>query len=408
MIIVNTLQSNFWKVFTFMLTWRRNFIPILSIYFMTLPNSTANMIGLYTGIWNLAGFLLEIPSGYFADRFWHKKTLVLSKILMLLSTLSFIYVQNFYGFIIGSSLISASFAFTSWTMSAFMHETLESLWKEGDFSRIMWRIKWNVSLASILLIIGLPFLTKIDILIPLKVWLFLDIVGLIVSILLAKPKKHEDVEEIEIKSVLEIFKETKKLKFLPFAIFTSLIMWFLTWEAAFRTVYLESIWYPVIFLGFVMWLSRLVWFVVWRYAHLIEKYLTMKQHLFFEIFFFSLYFILVAFFSNPYLVASIFIIGIGYKWWRDQVIVGYLLKNYISDKNYKATIISIKSQIVLLFWFIIPLGIGFVMNYSYKLWYYVLGGSLFVFLLISFLFIDFRENKNWKEKFLDFMWKFSK
>jgi fucose permease len=31
----------------------------------------------------LAGFLMEIPSGYFADRFGHKKTLILSKVFML-------------------------------------------------------------------------------------------------------------------------------------------------------------------------------------------------------------------------------------------------------------------------------------------------------------------------------------
>ena len=69
------LQSNLWKLFLMELTTRRNYIPILALYFLTLPNATAQQIGLYTGISWLAGFILEIPSGYLSDIFGHKKTL---------------------------------------------------------------------------------------------------------------------------------------------------------------------------------------------------------------------------------------------------------------------------------------------------------------------------------------------
>ncbi len=184
-------------------------------------------------------------------------------------------------------------------------------------------------------IILLPLLTKIDILFPIKVGLFLDIIGFIIAILLVNPKKQKDIDGIEIKSILQIFKETKKLKFLPFAIFTGSIWGFFMWWSVFKDIYLTDLWYPVAFLGFVMWLSRLVWFIIWRYAYLIEEHFTMKQHLFFEIFFFTICLILIAYFSNPYLIATVFIISIGYKWWRSQVITWYLLKNYISDKNYR-------------------------------------------------------------------------
>lgn len=388
---LQNLEGNIWKMFVYIFTGRRAYISVLSIYFLTLPNTTANMLGLFTGIGNLAAFFFEIPSGYLADRFGHKKTLILAKVMMLISTASFIFIQNFYGFVLGSICMSISIAFTSGTNSAFMQETLERLGREKEYSKIMGRMRGNVSLASVALIILLPFLTKIDILWPFYVSLFLDILGLIVVFSFANPKNKIKISKNEIKSIARIFKDSRKLNFLPFAIFTSAIAGFATSEAVFRYVYLETLGYPIAWVGFVMGLSRLVWFFVGRYAHLIEEYFTMRQLLIFELLFFPGYFFVAAYLSNPYLIAAVIIVAIGYMWGRGQVIEGYILNNHISDKNYKATVISIKNQIGLFFQFVVPFSIGFIMNYSYKLGYAVLGICLFAVLLTSFFFINKKQ-----------------
>ena len=65
---------------------RRNFAPIIAIFFLTLPNSIAQQIGIYSGIGFLAGFLLEIPSGYLSDTIGHKKALILVGIGFILSS----------------------------------------------------------------------------------------------------------------------------------------------------------------------------------------------------------------------------------------------------------------------------------------------------------------------------------
>lgn len=53
----------------------------------------------------------------------------------------------------------------------------------------------------------------------------------------------------------------------------------------------------------------------------------------------------MAYFSNPYLVAFFPIIMLGYMFGRSQVIESYILNNHLKDKNYKATILSIQSQV---------------------------------------------------------------
>ena len=96
----NNVSGNIWKYFIFQLSQRRNFIPILSIFFLTLPNTTAQQIGIYTGIGYLASFIFEIPSGYFADKFGHKRTLIIAKLLMIFSVLAFIYSNSLLPFIL--------------------------------------------------------------------------------------------------------------------------------------------------------------------------------------------------------------------------------------------------------------------------------------------------------------------
>ena len=73
----------------------------------------------------LASFLIEIPTGYFADRFGHKNSLILAKVFKILSTLSFVLGTNIYWFVAGSVFGALGFALQSGTQQAFVHETLK-------------------------------------------------------------------------------------------------------------------------------------------------------------------------------------------------------------------------------------------------------------------------------------------
>ncbi|GAH73457.1 unnamed protein product, partial [marine sediment metagenome] len=234
----NHLSSNIWKFFLFNLSQRRHFIPILAVFFLTLPNTNAQQIGIYLGIGFLASFLLEIPSGYFADKFGHKETLVLAKVLMILSMFSFIIADSLPFFILGSALISISFSFTSGTDSAFIHDTLIQLKREKEFTKIMSKLLANVSIISAILIILLPFLTNISILLPLKVNLIFDFLGLFAVLALKSPKREGEI--VEHSSFFKLVKKAANPGFYIFAIFTGAIGGFILGSTAYKEVYLQS------------------------------------------------------------------------------------------------------------------------------------------------------------------------
>ena len=388
------------KFFVYMFSQRRNFIPILSIYFLSIPNTTANQIWIFTWIWYLASLLLEIPSWYISDVFWHKETLIISKIFQLFSV--FLYIiwwlffqdQIFYVFILAFAFQSLWFSFFSWTTQAFYHDVLRRFWKEKEYSKLKWKMSANVSLVSVLIIIALPFLTKIHIVLPLFVWLIFDVIWLIAIFFIKDVKKDSKIKDK--KSIIQVLKDSRSYNILWFSIF----LWFATGiflaENSFRWPYLESLWYPIMLLWFVMWVSRIVWFLVWNNLHIIEKHLTPRLHFLFEVFLFTLYYFSISYFSNPYLVWLIISIVVWYAWWRKPVIEWYVLKN-VWNTSYKASFLSLEAQVNAIVWTIFSFIIWFLMNYySYKIWYFLVWIITFIFLsfIYYFMFLGVRDKEN--------------
>lgn len=73
-------------------------------------------------------------------------------------------------------------------------------------------------------------------------------------------------------------------------------------DNAYRSPYLVSLGYPLIYLGFVMALSRLVWWYVGRSVKRIEHYISFRQLIMIEVCIFPLYYITTGYIENPWVV----------------------------------------------------------------------------------------------------------
>lgn len=377
------LKANIRKYFIHTLTTRRNFIPILSIYFMTFPDNIIRQLWFMTWIGSLAGFLLEIPSGYFADRFGHKKTLILAKIFLVISTSMFIIWWDFWIFALGSLFMAFWHAFNSGTKQALLHETLTELGREKEYTKISSKIWGNVSLISVLFIVTLPFFTQIDFRIPFMIGLAFDVWWLINSFLFIQPKIAQKVKTN--KSMFTIFKEFKNHK----KIFLTSIFFAITFGIYmsvnwFRWVYLESIGFPVILIGLVMGLSRLVWRWLSKITHIVEARISINQLMFFEIFLYSLSFLWISLSKNLYVVWAVFILISWYQRARMPIVDNFILKN-LKDKQYKATILSMRSQVSAIISFSLMFILWFIMEFSYTRWFLTV--ALLAFVGLSSMFV---------------------
>jgi hypothetical protein len=302
--------------------------------------------------------------------------------------LFFIFWDWLVSFSIWSILIAAGFSFNSWTWSAFIHETLIWLKKDNQYSKIMWRINWNTSLISMFFIIALPFLTQFEMVYPLLFWLWMDILWLIIVFTLVKPNNIYEIQHSN-ETLMSVIKKTSKI---PGAIIYILFIWSIVWfmhsEHAYRNIYVEDLWLPIILIWSIMALSRWIWFIVSRFIHVIEDRYTMKQIMLFEIIIFFIWYIIIWLFNNPYIIVIIFAVLIWYQQWKETIMESYLLKNYSPNQRYKATLLSFSSQIwyfvKILFWILFWLMYTVNPSYAYIVFWIIVWTSLYLMYLWIF------------------------
>ena len=97
---------------------------------------------LIQGIFRIAAFLFEIPSGYLADVFSRKKIMVLAALLQFLGMLLLIWAQGFWAVVVCESLMGMADALLSGTGEAYVYDLLKRDGKENQY------VKENGSIKS--------------------------------------------------------------------------------------------------------------------------------------------------------------------------------------------------------------------------------------------------------------------
>jgi len=154
------LHQNIWKYALVLIAKKRIFVAILGAYYLTISGVTPQVIGVILLASYLAGFILEIPSGYASDKLGHKQALVISALLFICSTLLFLFANNIAFLILGGICMSAGIAFHSGTGSAFMHETLRGLKREHEYTQVMGKLSAIGFGVPIILTVLVPFFVR--------------------------------------------------------------------------------------------------------------------------------------------------------------------------------------------------------------------------------------------------------
>jgi len=386
------LKSNIWKIFILRITQKRYYFAMLSIYFLTLPNTNAQQIGIWAGIGYLSEFLFELPSGYISDKIGHKKMLIIAKIFMICGISSFIHGGSYEFFMLGAMFTSLSFASISGSRTAFLHETLVGLDQEKEFIKVSTKIAAYYALFNASIISLILYTTQFGLKYPLYIGLGLDIIGLITAISLTTPPKLK-IPKIK-KNIFQLLKEAKDTNFIPFAIFTGSITGFAIAKKNFTFPYLESLGFPIMLLGLITGISALLQFFVASNLGKYENKINLKKVFIFDIILFSGSFLLIATLNNLILIFTVLVLTGAYETGRRSFIDSYLIKNHVADKNYKATMLSIKGQITMFINFILVFSIGYLMNISYQLGFLGMGLILLIILSSSYQYLSSQEAPN--------------
>lgn len=155
-------------------------------------------------VWSTTAFLLEIPSGVWADKYSRKNILFVGQLIRSLGYASWLLFPNFWGFLVGFVLWGIKSALTSGTFQALIYDELKLLNEEKQFTKILGRTKTlsftailvASALASPAILLGYPFVLIIS-----------SVAVLIAGIMVVTVPKAQNVESTHEKEYFSLLKE---------------------------------------------------------------------------------------------------------------------------------------------------------------------------------------------------------
>jgi MFS family permease len=386
------LKNNIWKLNIFQVFSNLAFFVPIIVLFWQKNGLSMTQIMFLQSLFSVVVVLMEVPTGYFADIFGRKKSLMFSGIFLFLAMSVYSIGGSFFHFLIAEILWAFGISFASGSDSAFIYDTLKDLKRENEYKKI-----WGNSIFFLLLAIALAnilggFIGEINFRFT---FLFtLPFLALLAPLALSmeEPTRHKLIFK---KGYLwELFKiikytilENSKLRWL--IIYSGIIyafnqsaLWF--YQPYFSLSGLEIIHFGIIFASF-----QIVAAITSKYAHRMEEKLGEKYSLGILFFLTGISFLLMSnfifLFSFSFAFLQQFVRG-----FHKIVIDDYIHK--LTSSEARATIISAKNMIgQLIYALVIPFAGWIADVYTILQAMTVLGITILAIGLFSLIFL--RKNK---------------
>lgn len=387
------IEKNIPKFAALMVVDKRVYGAILSLFFLSVNDVYEFHIG-WILLWGaVTSFLFEIPSGYISDKIGHQKTIVLSRIFMIGSTLSYIFATNMYMLIAGGVLFNLAISCMSGTATAFMHDTLKALDREKDYSKVMGKAASIGYAIPTLFMAAASYLANYDLKYIFMVSLVIDAVGLFIALSLTpinySKQYKQELKETKLKDVI---KEGFKLGFMPYALIGAFIGGTLIGIRGYVDPFQQIAGADIALFGVFLGFSRLASSFVSLYSEQMKKYSTIYTFNVFRTIVFSALLISLGFVQNWQTIVIIMILINTINLGIHEVNKHYDLE-LINQSKFKATLISIKGQIHQVALAATTMGLGYAVTYyTYQVSFMSLGIVYFIFCSIC-LFYIFKKHK---------------
>ena len=227
-------------------------MPIVVIFFQENGLSLQEVM-ILQGMYSFMVATMEIPSGYLADVFGRKNTLILGGIFCFFGFLIISLSFSFWYFIIGEIFLGIGSSFISGADSAILYDSLAESKKENEYTKVEGVAYGIGNFSEAIAGICGGLLAEISLRLPWNVQVV--VAGLIIpfTFLLVEPKKHQQNKLAKsFKTIWQVVKfslvENKTLKWL---IILSSSIGFSTLSLAwFAQPYFKSIDMPLKYFGF--------------------------------------------------------------------------------------------------------------------------------------------------------------
>ncbi|MGC9331397.1 MAG: MFS transporter [Bacteroidales bacterium] len=343
------LQSNIPRLYLIKIAkWFMMTMPIIVLFYQANGLGMREVL-LLQAVYSITIVILEIPSGYAADTWGRKSTLVIGAVLGTLGFVVYSFSYGFWGFLMAEMVLGTGQSFISGSDSAMLYDTLLSQNKQHQYLKLEGRVLSMGNFAETLAALAGGALAEISLRLPFQAQIAVAAIAIPAAVTLTEPPRHKDVQKGSLKKILRIVKhslvQNKVLRYnILFSSITGCATLTMAW---FIQPYMDTI------LGFSKTQIGIAWAVLnltvgltSLVAYRIEHRLSNKITIYGIIFFIGLGYVSLALFNTlwviPFLLMFYFTRGIATPVLKDYI-------NRLTKSDQRATVLSVRNFVIRVF-----------------------------------------------------------
>lgn len=276
---VKKIEGNIWKLYIFQILCGLYFsVPVMVLFWQENGLSLTEIMILQS-LFSIFVVLLEVPTGYFADIFGRKKSLIFASFFSFFGFLFYSLGYGFYQFLIAETLLAFALSLISGADSAMLYDTLKDLKKENLYKKIWGNIlSYGFVSAAFACVVG-GFVGEVNL--RWTIYLTVPFVAMLIPLAfsLREPRRHKLIfKKGYIVDIFRIIKtvvlNNKRLKWL--IIYSGVLLGFNGAGLWLYQPYFQISGLDIVYFGIIFALFNIVAAISSKYAHKIENAIGQK------------------------------------------------------------------------------------------------------------------------------------
>jgi MFS family permease len=191
-------------------------MPIIVLFYQENGLGMRDVL-LLQAVYSIAIVALEIPSGYAADTWGRKTTLIIGAILGTLGFVIYSFSFGFWGFLLAELILGVGQSFISGSDSAMLYDTLLSQKREKQYLKFEGQVLSMGNFAETLAALAGGLLAEVSLRLPFQAQIAVAAIAIPAAITLREPPRHRDMQKGSMKKILGIVRhallENKVLRY---------------------------------------------------------------------------------------------------------------------------------------------------------------------------------------------------
>lgn len=320
-----------------------------------------SQIFLLKSVYSIAMVATELPSGYLADVWGCRRTILMGAILGTLGILIYSLSHDFTSFMVAEVILGIGFSCVSGADSALLYDSLKAENREHEYIRFEGRITSAGNFAEAMAGVAGGLLATISLRTPYFFQIGIAAIGIPAAFLLKEPRHVLEKAHLTFKDILTVLKINYQQKEIRSAILISSFTGAATLTYAwFVQPYFEKAGVPVSAFGILWTMINLSAGMVSMYSYRIERWLGRKYSLL------AIVILLSAGFIFTSLAVSLAGIAIIFAFYLVRGLATPVLKDYINqytDSKVRATILSVRNFEIRIIFAVIGPALGYLTDH---------------------------------------------